>query len=410
MTALIEESPVAEHGPARAVVLILALGSMIGILNQIALGPFMVEISRELDTSAPLLGQITALVFLGSTVVSLLIGPLGDQYGRKRLILLGLLLVSLSAVGSMLAPTYEWLLVTRLLSAVSGGFIAGSTMATATSLFSGDDRRRALSTIASGIAIAPIIGIPALTFIASLSSWRLSFGVLGLLAGVWTLLAWRTLADDHVLEAGGIEVSKILGAYRPILGERSMLVLYGSTLTRAIGWVGMLTYLGAYLGEELGLGIRGIGWAMMVTGGAYFLGTRLTGGSIGNIGLRPLFGLSTSVCALCLGLSISLPLGLFLTLALLMVAAFCGGVGFVALLALVSSESLAGQGATMSLNSAMFTLGASLGAFFGSLLLAAGGFSAVGLGLMGFTLLAAALVWRPARLFVPAPGRSATAD
>jgi predicted MFS family arabinose efflux permease len=68
----------------------------------------------------------------------------------------------------------------------------------------------------------------------------------------------------------------------------------------------------------------------------------------------------------------------------------------VALVTLVSSSSPAGQGATMSLNAAVFQVGSALGGLFGGLLLALGGYASLGLGLTGFAFLATALVWRPA--------------
>jgi predicted MFS family arabinose efflux permease len=54
----------------------------------------------------------------------------------------------------------------------------------------------------------------------------------------------------------------------------------------------------------------------------------------------------------------------------------------------------------MSLNAAMFQVGSALGGFFGGVLIAAGGYASLGLGLMGFGILAASLIWRPTPLAV----------
>jgi len=89
---------------------VLAIASMLGMLNIASLGPFIPEIGRDLSVSAPLLGQITAAVFLGSAGIALLAGPLSDQYGRRRLLLIGLAVIALSSFGTMLAPNYGWLL------------------------------------------------------------------------------------------------------------------------------------------------------------------------------------------------------------------------------------------------------------------------------------------------------------
>src|SRR5690606_27508676 len=161
-------------------------------------------------------------------------------------------IVMLSAVGSALAPTFGWLFAIRMISAVSGGMMAGTTMAIAGTLFEGKERRRAIGTIASGMAAGPIFGIPTLTFIASLSSWRASMVVVGAVALALAALAQRVIPFDNVQDPGRIEITKVLGAYRPIFQHRPMISLYGAALARAIGWTGLLTYLAAYWADQHG--------------------------------------------------------------------------------------------------------------------------------------------------------------
>lgn len=378
------------------IILVLALGSMLGMLNGASLGAFMPAISRDLDVSIPLLGQIMTLIFFGATGVSLLAGPMADKYGKRRILTIGLSAVVASTFFTMFAPTYGWLLPARLISVISAGMLAGTTLATAGSLFEGTARRRAMSWIASGIAAGPIIGIPTLTFIASLSSWRVSYGVLSALALVWIFLLRRVIPDDGLKPGNRINLEEIAAAYRPLLADRSMLHLFGATMTRAICWIGILTYMGAFLSEELGLSTREIGWFFMVGGGGYFIGTKLAGTRIGDIANpRVLFGITTLSMGILLSLAIIVPVGVLWTATLVALGAIAGGLGFVSLITMVSSESPAGQGTTMSLNSAMFMLGSSFGGFFGGILIAFGGYGALGTGLLGFSLLSTSLVWQP---------------
>jgi predicted MFS family arabinose efflux permease len=71
-----------------------------------------------------------------------------------------------------------------------------------------------------------------------------------------------------------------------------------------------------------------------------------------------------------------------------------GAVGWVGLAALLTAETPAGSGATMTLSGALFNVGAAGGAAIGGLLLALGGYAALALGLPVFAIAAAALVWR----------------
>ena len=395
----------------RYVVLTLALASMLGMVNMASFGAFMPDISRDLDASVAVLGQIATATFIGAALVSIFAGPLADQYGKRRLLIVGLCAVALSSFGSMLAPDFGWLLVSRMVSAVSGGILAGTTLAFAGSLFAGDERRRAMSWIASGIAAGAIAGIPFLTLVATISSWRGAFAATGAMALIWIALIRRALPDDSS-SGERLEVAGIFEAYRPLLDQRTMLSLYGSTIARAVGWIGTLTYLGAYLGNELGLSTSEIGWSYMAGGGGYFIGTKLAGTGFGNPGERATYGLSTIVMGVFIGLAITLPAGPYFAISMVAIAATAGGFGWVSLVTLISTSSPAGQGTTMSLNAAMFQVGAALGGLAGGLLLALGGYATLGLGLMGFAFLAVSLVWRPAPITLPrrAAGPSTIAE
>jgi predicted MFS family arabinose efflux permease len=396
---------------SKLLVPVLAIAGMMSMLNNVIIGPLMPEMSRDLSVSIPLLGQIIAAVFLGSAIVGLFAGPIGDQFGKKRLIVGGLVIVMLSAVGSALAPTFGWLFAIRLISAVSGGMMAGTTMAIAGTLFEGKERRQAIGTIASGMAAGPIVGLPTLTFIASLSSWRASMVVVGVVALALAALAQRVIPFDSVQDPGRIEVKKILAAYAPIFQHRPMIALYAAALARAIGWSGLLAYIGAYWADQHGFTVREIGWMAMLGGSFYFAGTKLGGsGRLADINTRSLFGITVLLCGLSFGAFISLPVDATSALAIMTIASLTGGIAFVAQTSLVSMETPAGQGTTMSLNAAMFTSGSALGGALGGVLLAVGGYGLLGTGLMGFMLLSAILVWHPAWLRAPIYRRQAVGE
>ncbi len=393
----------------RRVPLILALAAMLGMVNMASLGAFMPDISDDLNVSVPLLGQITTVTFIGAAMISIFSGPLADLYGKRRLLVIGLCAVATSAFGTMLAPDYGWLLATRMISSVSGGILAGTTLAMAGTIFEGDARRRVMSWIASGMAAGAIVGIPFLTIVASLSSWRGAYAVVSAVALLWILLIKLQLPNDAA-DGGRLRARKILAAYRPLMHNRTMLRLYGSTVLRAVGWVGILTYIGAYLGDELGLETSEIGWAYMAGGGGYFIGTKIAGGRLGGHDLKAIYGIGTIAMGVLLGLAVSLPVGAATAIGIIALAAIAGGFGWVALVTLVSSSSPAGQGTTMSLNAAMFQIGSAFGGLCGGLLLAIGGYATLGLGLMGFAFLAASLVWRPAPVELLSRGRLASAN
>ena len=374
---------------------VLALTVFVTTSNGASLGAFIPELAADLDAGVPLLGQVTTAVFLVSAFVSLVAGPIADYYGKRRIIQYGLLILAISAGGTLLAPAYSWFLAARLLSALSGGFIVGNTLALTGTLFGGEERRRALSWVTAGTASAPIIGVPLLALLASFSSWRGAYGAVAGVSMIVLLLVRARVPDDTQRQAERFSSTAFLDAYRPLLRSRPMLRIYTASALRATSWVGLLTYLGAFLGDTLGLGVREIGWGYMLGGAGYFVGTKLAGARLGGLDLRLLYGASTMLMGVLLGLAFILPAdGVRIAVALTLAAAF-SGIGWVTLVTLMSSETPAGQASTMSLNAVLFALGSGLGGFAGGALLALDGYGALGLGFLLFGGASGLLIWHP---------------
>ena len=120
---------------------------------------------------------------------------------------------------------------------------------------------------------------------------------------------------------------------------------------------------------------------------------------------RPLVAASNLVMAATMLVVFSAVATTPVTVALIVLAAFAAAVGWVGLTTLVTEETPAGASTTLVLNMALFNVGASAGAGLGGILLAAGGFSAVGIVLALVGLVSALLVWSPAPPPALAPER-----
>jgi predicted MFS family arabinose efflux permease len=163
----------------------------------------------------------------------------------------------------------------------------------------------------------------------------------------------------------------------------------------AVSAGGLLTYLGAFLAEQLGLGTGQVGIAYMVAGGGFFLGSLAAGGRLGHVRPRRLAGWSYVAAGLAVCPTFAAPVGSVAVVALLAGQAFAAGVAAVALATLLLGETPGGAATTMVLKGSLFNLGTAGGGVLGGLLLAAGGYAALGFGLPLFSVAAALLVLRP---------------
>ena len=373
---------------------VLALTVFVTTSNGASLGAFIPQLASDLDASVPVLGQVTTAVFIVTAIVSLFSGPIADYYGKRRMIQYGLLILAVGSCGTALAPSYTWFFVARLLTALSGGFIVGNTLALTSSLTGGEEQRRALSWVTAGTASAPIAGVPILTLVASFSSWRGAYAAVAGISLVVLFLLRALIPDDSQRQTTRFNAAAFIDSYRPLLRSRPMIRIYAGSALRATAWVGLLTYLGAFLGDALDLEVREIGWAYMIGGAGYFAGTKAAGADFGGISPRLLYSGTTGAMGALLAIAFMFPSNGILVAATIILAAGCSGIGWVLLVALMAAETPAGQASTMSLSAVLFAIGAALGSFAGGGLIAIGGFGAFGIGLLLFSGASSALLLR----------------
>lgn len=383
--------------PGRLVLPALCLGSFITTLNFAAPAPFLPAMSDDLDVSVALLGQITAAMMILSAVLALIVGPVADRYGPRRFILAGLVATAVSLFDFGLAPVFSVLFIASIAGAIAEATVPGLSLAIAGTRFSGPASRKAIGWTVGALASAPIVGVPILTTIGDLAGWRAAFLTAGFAAAVVVVLVAIWLPDDTRTASGSLRWNGIFDAYRPLIHDVGMRLLFACTFARSLCWLGLLTYLGALLEEEYALSTREIGLAYMLGGAGYFAGSFVAGGPFARLSARPLVAISNVVMALLLVVVFAAVVGTAVAIALIPLAAFSAAVGWVGLAALLTEETPAGAGTTMVFNSSLFNLGAASGAAAGGVLLATGGFDGVAVGLPLFGLVSALLVWTPHR-------------
>ena len=378
----------------RRVLTALCLGSFIATLTVIAPAPFFPAMARDLDVSVPLLGQIATAMLLLAALLGLVIGPLADRYGHRRLIVLGMVAATVCLLVLGLAPTFWILLLGSLAGGLAEAAVPGQSLAVAGTHFSGPASRRAISWTIAALAGSGIIGVPVLTAIGSASNWRVAFMVAGLVAlsTTWLVAAWLPRTVPVAREA--LHVRTFFSTYGLLLRAGGTRRLYAASALRAVGWYGVLTYLGAYLADELGLDTGQIGLAYMLGGTGYFLGSLVAGGPLARVPPLQLLILGNLVLATLTGILFAAVTGSAGTVAILSVLCFAAAFGWIGITALLTAETPVGAGVTMALNGSLLNVGAAGGGAIGGLLLALAGYDALAYGLPLFSLASALLVWR----------------
>ena len=261
----------------------------------------------------------------------------------------------------------------------------------------GTGARRAIGWTSAAQAGSAIVDVPLLAAIGMAAGWRVAFVVAGLAAVAIVVLATLWLPRDGHHAAEPLRVAAILAPYRPLLRDRVMRRLYGATILGGVCWFGLLTYLGAFLVEALGLGTGHVGLVYMVIGTGYVVGSLAVGGPPAHVPMRRLVVIGYCATAVLTALAFSGRIGATGSVLVITAVALMMGIEGVAMTTLLTAETPSGAGTTMTLSVSLFNLGAAGGSAIGGALLALSGYEALAIGLPMFGLAAAFFSWRPTR-------------
>ncbi|TVR76224.1 MAG: MFS transporter [Sphaerobacteraceae bacterium] len=372
---------------------LLTLTTFASMLNAMALGPFLPVIAVDLDVSVALLGQIPALTMFLAAFLGFIVGPIADQFGHRRALLIGLGIAVVSSIGIGLAPGYTLLLIAALIGAGSRAIAIPIAVVIAGTLYQGDQQRRAISWVAAGMTGAAIVGIPMMTTIAELYSWRIAFLALGSLSAVLLLVLLRSIDVDPLREDAHISFRGIIEAYRPLVLHRPTAALVGSTLVGHAGIWMMATYVGAFYSARFGYSIQQIGWVYMILGTMLLTGSLLVGGRLGALPLRPLLVVNRILIGLMIAGLFMVPVTAIAGIGLIAVLGISIGTVGASTMVLLTKESPAGRATTMTINVSAMSLGVGLGSALGGLFLAVAGFWLLGLFALLLSCISAGLIW-----------------
>ncbi|MBW4716092.1 MFS transporter [Saccharothrix obliqua] len=143
-------------------------------------------VSRELDVSHAVAGQLLTAFAIAYAVASPLFAALAGRWERRRLLVVAL---AVSAAGNLLAalaPDYPLLVVARVVSALGAAVYTPGAVLVATVLSPPDHRGRAVALVFGGLTFSLVFGVPAGNLLGEPLGYR---GVFGLIAAVTALAA-----------------------------------------------------------------------------------------------------------------------------------------------------------------------------------------------------------------------------
>lgn len=208
--------------------LVLVLGALV------ALGPLTIDtylpalptLADELGASEPQVQFTLTGIMLGLGLGQLVLGPISDAVGRRRVMLGGIAAHAMMSVLAALAPSIEVLTAVRIGQGVSGAAVAVTAMAVVRDLFTGRRAAGLLSHLTLVIGVAPILAPSLGGFLLQVTGWRGIFGALAAIAVVLFVVALRGLDETlPVSRRRPARVGATLRTYGVLLRDRAFVGL-----------------------------------------------------------------------------------------------------------------------------------------------------------------------------------------
>jgi MFS transporter, DHA1 family, multidrug resistance protein len=276
--------------PPKIVTLILMAG--LSALTMNIFLPSLPGMAVYFGVAYGVMQQSVALYLALSAALQIIIGPISDRYGRRKVLLGSLILFLLATIGTLLAPTAAWFLVFRMAQAV---IASGMVLSRAVVRDMVADARAAsmIGYVTMGMSLVPMLGPVIGGVLDDLYGWKANFALL-LILGVATLaLVWADLGETATLRR--VSLMDQVRSYPALFASRRF---WGYTLAAAFASGCFFAFLGGapYVGDKIFvLSSTHVGALFALTAIGYAAGNFLAGRYSVRTGMNRMILLGTLV-------------------------------------------------------------------------------------------------------------------
>lgn len=197
----------------RLVLAVAVLASFVAFLDGSVVNLALPAISADLGGGLALQQWVIDGYLLTLGALILVAGAVSDQYGRLRVLRLGVVVFAVASVLCALAPSGWILVAARCLQGVGAAFLVPSSLAMLNARFTGAAQARAIGTWTAWTGTAFVIGPPLGGLLVDALNWRWVFGINVIPLAITLYLITRLPADEPRRTAGRIDVvGAVLGA------------------------------------------------------------------------------------------------------------------------------------------------------------------------------------------------------
>ena len=219
--------------------------------------PLMSIFSDYFQTSMTNVAWTGSAFSLCYAIGSLFTGPLSDRYGRKQVILIGLLLLTVVTFILPILNSLPWVIVWRSFQGFAAATFAPVAIAYVVDKFPSTKRVTAIGFISSSFLISAIVGQIFSSYISQQFNWQSVFYYFGGIYFITAILVLTLLPKISIRQTKS-NLKFMFSQFYRLLTDKSLIQVYSIAITLLLTFVAFYTILGEYLTEEFAMSSDGI--------------------------------------------------------------------------------------------------------------------------------------------------------
>ena len=328
---------------------------MVGFGIIIPVLPFYAE---DIGANPTQLGFLMGVYSLMQLLFAPMWGRISDQVGRKPVIMIGILGLSLSFFLMGVSSSLWMLFVARIIGGILSSANMPTVMAYVADITSPEDRGKGMGVVGAATGLGFVFG-PAIGGVFSKINLTMPFYIAGVTSLITFFLVWFLLKESLAKETRGQTNKKKTSLLAELMGSQS--ILFYLQLFISLSLSGLEATFAYFAAEKAGIGTIGLGYIFMIMGLASAI---VQGGLVGRMTKK--FGegsvIQMGIIISALGFGLILLVSNFTTAAIyLTIFGIGNGVIRPSISALLTKSSNAGHGSTTGLLSSFDSLGRIIG-------------------------------------------------
>lgn len=230
-------------------ILLVAVGQM----AQTIYVPIIADIAHDLSVPSGSVQRVMAAYLMTYGFSQLIYGPLSDRIGRRPVILAGMMIFLLGALGALLSSSLPMLVAASAIQGMGTGVAGVMARTMPRDLYAGTSLRYANSLLNMGILVSPLLAPVIGGALAMVFGWRACYAFLLVLCAGVAFAMFRWLPETRPLQT---EKRRMFSSFRQLLADGT----FSCYLVMLIGALAGIAVFEASCGVLMGgvLGLSGL--------------------------------------------------------------------------------------------------------------------------------------------------------